>query len=59
MKYKITEYTTKRGSKGLILNVADAPVVSMRFQFRAGYRYVKDYDRKSQVAHVLEHVASG
>lgn len=59
MKYKITEYTTKRGSKGLILNVADAPVVSMRFQFRAGYRYVKDYGHKSQVAHVLEHVASG
>lgn len=59
MKYKVTEYTTRRGSKGLILNVAEAPVVSMRFQFRAGYRYVADYDHKSQVAHVLEHVAAG
>lgn len=59
MKYKVSEYQTKRGSRGLILNVADAPVVSMLFQFRAGYRYVEDYDNKSQVAHVLEHVAAG
>lgn len=59
MKYKVSEYQTKRGSRGLILNVADAPVVSMVYQFRAGYRYVDDYDRKSQVAHVLEHVAAG
>ena len=59
MKYKVSEYQTKRGSRGLILNIADAPVVSMLFQFRAGYRYVEDYDNKSQVAHVLEHVAAG
>ena len=59
MKYTVSEYTTKHGSRGLILDVADAPVVSMRFQFRAGYRYVKDYEHKSQVAHVLEHVAAG
>ena len=36
MKYDVSEYTTKRGSKGLIISVADAPVVSMDFEFRAG-----------------------
>lgn len=56
MKYDISEYTTKRGSKGLIISVADAPVVSMDFEFRAGYRYGVDFDHKIQVAHVLEHM---
>ena len=56
MKYDVSEYTTKRGSKGLIISVADAPVVSMDFEFRAGYRYVDDFDHKIQVAHVLEHM---
>ena len=56
MKYDVSEYTTKRGSKGLIISVADAPVVSMDFEFRAGYRYGVDFDHKIQVAHVLEHM---
>lgn len=59
MKYTVNEYKTSRGSKGLILDVAEAPVVSMQFQFRAGYRYVKDYRHKAQAAHVLEHMAAG
>ncbi len=56
MKYDVSEYTTKRGSKGLIISVTDAPVVSMDFEFRAGYRYGVDFDHKSQVAHLLEHM---
>ena len=59
MKYTVTEYETKRGSKGLIINVPDAPVVSTSFQLRAGYRYVDDYDHKSQTPHVMEHLLAG
>lgn len=59
MKYTVKEYATKGGSKGLILNVKDAPVVCMDFNFLAGYRYADDYQHKAQVAHVLEHVAAG
>ena len=59
MKYTVTEYETERGSKGLIISVPDAPVVSTNFCFRAGYRYGLDYEHKSQVAHVLEHIAAG
>lgn len=56
MRYKVTEYGTKRGSKGLIIDAPDATVVTMRFDFRAGYCYVTDFDNKSQVAHLLEHM---
>ena len=56
MRYKVTEYRTKRGSKGLIIDAPDATVVTMRFDFRAGYCYVADFDNKSQVAHLLEHM---
>ena len=59
MKYTVTEYETERGSKGLIISVPDAPVVSTNFCFRAGYRYGLDYEHTSQVAHVLEHIAAG
>ena len=59
MKYTVTEYETERGNKGLIISVPDAPVVSTSFCFRAGYRYGLDYEHKSQVAHVLEHIAAG
>lgn len=59
MKYTVSEYVTRRGSRGLILNVAEAPVVSMSFNFRAGYRYVADFQHKAQVAHVLEHMIAG
>lgn len=59
IKYTVTEYETKSGSKGLIVSVPDAPVVSTSFCFRAGYRYALDYEHKSQVAHVLEHIMAG
>lgn len=59
MKYTVTEFETKWGSKGLIINVPGAPVVSTSFQLRAGYRYVDDYDHKSQTPHVMEHLLAG
>lgn len=59
MKYTVSEYETKQGSKGLILNVPGAPVVSTSFELRAGYRYVDDYDHKSQIPHIMEHMMAG
>lgn len=59
MKYTVSEYETKKGAKGLIISVPEAPVASYDFRFRGGYRYGLDYDHKSQVAHLLEHMAAG
>lgn len=58
MKYTVNEYETKKGAKGLIISVPEVPVVSYNFRFRAGYRNGLDYEHKSQVAHVLEHMAA-
>ena len=33
--------------------------MSSQFQFRAGNRYVLDYENKSQTAHIMEHMAFG
>lgn len=58
MKYSVAEYKLKRGGKGLIVSVPEAPVVSMEWQFRAGYRYTKDYEAKTQVPHIMEHMVA-
>jgi len=36
-----------------------APAWASQFQFRAGNRYVLDYQHKSQTAHIMEHMAFG
>lgn len=59
MKYDVSEYQLKNGGRGLIVNVPGAPVMSTQFQFRAGNKYVRDYDNKSQAAHIMEHMAFG
>lgn len=59
MQYDVSEYQLKNGGRGLIVNVPGAPVMSSQFQFRAGNRYVADYQNKSQTAHIMEHMAFG
>lgn len=59
MKCEISEYQPRGGARGLIVNVPGAPVMVTQFQFRAGNRYVKDYENKSQTAHIMEHMAFG
>ncbi|MDR0956056.1 MAG: insulinase family protein [Candidatus Nomurabacteria bacterium] len=59
MKYEVTELTLKGGARGLIVNVADAPVMSTQFQFHAGSRFVKDWRTKWETAHIMEHMAFG
>lgn len=59
MQYDVSEFQLKNGARGLIVNVAGAPVMASQFQFRAGSRYVADYHNKSQTAHIMEHMAFG
>ncbi|MDO4271430.1 MAG: insulinase family protein [Candidatus Saccharibacteria bacterium] len=59
MQYRVSEYQSKNGSCGLIISVPGASIVDYNFCFRAGYRYGLDYEHKSQVAHVLEHMVAG
>jgi predicted Zn-dependent peptidase len=57
MKHTVEEVILTSGARGLIINVADAPVMSARFHFRAGNRYAKD--GKDQTAHIMEHMSFG
>ena len=59
MQHEVSEYQLKSGGRGLIVNVPGAPVMASQFQFRAGNRYVLDYQHKSQTAHIMEHMTFG
>src|SRR5690349_12557459 len=58
MKHTVHEIALKNGSRGLIIDVPGAQVMSTQFHFRAGYRFVRD---KSiyETAHIMEHMAFG
>jgi predicted Zn-dependent peptidase len=58
MKHTVHEISLKNGSRGLIIDVPGAQVMSTQFHFRAGYRFVRD---KSiyETAHIMEHMAFG
>lgn len=58
MKHTVEEVRLKNGARGLLIDVPDATVMSMQFQFRAGNRYAKSKDIE-QVAHIMEHMAFG
>ena len=58
MKHTVEEIVLKNGARGLLINVPDATMMSMQFQFRAGNRYAKSKDIE-QVAHIMEHMAYG
>lgn len=58
MNHTVEEICLKNGARGLLIDVSDATVMSMQFQFRAGSRYAKNKDIE-QVAHIMEHMAFG
>ena len=58
MKHTVEEIRLKNGARGLLIDVADATVMSFQFQFRAGSRYVDNKDIY-ETAHVMEHMAFG
>lgn len=41
MKHTVEEVRLKNGSRGLLIDIPGATVMSMQFQFRAGSRYAK------------------
>ena len=58
MKHSVEEVSLKNGMKGLLINVPNASVMSMRVQFRAGMRFAKKPEL-AEIAHVVEHLSFG
>jgi predicted Zn-dependent peptidase len=58
MKHTVEEVRLKSGARGLLIDVADATVMSFQFQFRAGNRYVANKN-VYETAHIMEHMAFG
>ncbi|HEX4662636.1 MAG TPA: pitrilysin family protein, partial [Candidatus Saccharimonadales bacterium] len=58
MKHSIEELILANGSRGLLIDVPGAAVMSYEFQFRAGDQYVDD-KAKYETAHIMEHMAFG
>lgn len=57
MKHTVTEIELKNGSKGLLVHVPDASVLTCDINFRAG-EYLVD-PNKWEVPHLMEHVLLG
>lgn len=58
MKHTVEEVRLKNGTRGLLIDVPDATVMSFQFHFRAGSRYVRDKDIY-ETAHIMEHMSFG
>ena len=58
MHHTVEEVQLKNGARGLLIDVPEATVMSMQFQFRAGNRFAKTPEIE-QVAHIMEHMAFG
>lgn len=58
MKHTVQEITLKNGSRGLLIDIPGATVMSFQFHFRAGNRFVANNDIE-QAAHIMEHMAFG
>ena len=57
MKHTVTEKVLKNGLKGLVIDIPDAPVVSLEIGFRAGEFLLER--RKWETAHIMEHLMLG
>ncbi len=58
MKHTIEEIKLENGAKGLLIDVPEANVMSYRFCFKAGNKFVKRPEIY-EVAHLMEHMAFG
>lgn len=58
MKHTVEEIVLKNGSRGLLVDIPGATVMSFQFHFRAGNRFVEDRNVE-QTAHIMEHMAFG
>ncbi len=58
MKHTVEEVKLSNGSRGLLIDIPGATVMSFQFEFRAGNRYVRGKDLY-ETAHIMEHMAFG
>lgn len=57
MKHTVSEISLKNGSKGLLIHIPDASVMSFELNFRAG-EYLVD-EKKWEAPHLMEHILLG
>ncbi len=58
MKHTVEEIKLSNGSRGLLIDIPGATVMSFQFHFRAGNRYVRTKEIY-ETAHIMEHMAFG
>ena len=58
LAHSIEEVQLKNGSKGLLIDIPEASVMSFRINFRAGDIYTASSD-KWETAHIMEHLSLG
>lgn len=59
LKHTVEEIVLKNGARGLLIDVPGSTAVRYDIGFHAGNIYVADRQRKSQTAHIMEHMAFG
>lgn len=57
MKHSVEEVILQNGSRGLLIHVPNATVMSYDFEFRAGHDYTKD--DIYETPHIMEHMVLG
>jgi len=57
MKHTVSELTLPNGTKGLIIHIPDAQVMTFELNFRAGEYLVEEH--KWEVPHLMEHILLG
>lgn len=58
MRHTVEEIVLRNGTRGLLIDVPGASVMSFQFHFRAGDRFTRDRS-VYETAHILEHMAFG
>jgi predicted Zn-dependent peptidase len=58
MKHSVEEVVLSNGSRGLLIHVPNATVMSFDFEFRAGYQYAVS-DDIYETPHIMEHMVLG
>lgn len=58
MKHSVEEVVLTNGSRGLLIHIPNATVMSYDFEFRAGHQYVAD-KAIFETPHIMEHMVLG
>lgn len=58
MKHSVEEIVLNNGSRGLLIHIPNATVMSYDFEFRAGYEYAINEDIY-ETPHIMEHMVLG